>query len=57
MLEGSAPSGETEFKEVELAYSSETQALNRAYGMLDSHHRLIGLRIIQELVKVQRSVR
>lgn len=57
MIEAPAASGDTELKEVEFSYGSDTQALNRAYGMLDSHHRMIGLRIIQELVKAQRSVR
>jgi transcriptional regulator with XRE-family HTH domain len=57
MIEVPPMIGDTQFKEVEAPYDEDMAALCRAYGVLDTHHRMIGLRMIRDLVKAQRMLK
>ncbi|NYE25985.1 helix-turn-helix domain-containing protein [Pigmentiphaga litoralis] len=57
MIEGPAAIGGVQLQEEEIAYADDIQALCRAYGSLDAHYRMIGLMMIRDLAKAQRTAK
>ncbi|WP_420226758.1 helix-turn-helix domain-containing protein [Pigmentiphaga litoralis] len=57
MIEVPATGNDRQLKEVEAVYDNDMQALHRAYRVLDDHHRMIGLLMLQDLARAQRAAK